>query len=273
MPNRPFQDLPARALAEAANANLVTHVSWIQARTPGMSVHATPDLVLVDSGLPCDTFNIVCHARLDPATAADRIQAVIARFAAVARPFTWWLNPGDQPADLGTRLRAARLQEAEREQAMAADLDQLPQDSPAPGGLQVRRVRTAAQLRDFAQVVAANWTPADPLVLRFYDQAAPVLLTAEAALWPYVGYLGDVPIAAAELTVGGGVVGLYNICTLAAHRRQGFDTALTLQPLREAHTLGYRTAILQASAAGAQIYARLGFVTFGEVTEYTPLAA
>lgn len=55
-------NLSPAELADAANANLVTHASWVQARTTGMRVFAEDDLVLVDCGLPCDTFNLLCRA-------------------------------------------------------------------------------------------------------------------------------------------------------------------------------------------------------------------
>ena len=131
-------------------------------------------------------------------------------------------------------------------------------------------VRTAAQLRDFANILAANWTPLNSEVLRFYELTASALLANNSALWQYVGYLGEAPVATAELTMGGGVVGLYNVCTQVAYRRRGFGTALTLIPLLDARAHGYLTAVLQASANGEGVYARVGFETFGQVTEYKP---
>ena len=212
-----------------------------------------------------------CAARLEAGTARERIRAAVDYFAVVGRPFSWWLSPGNQPADLDALLIAAGLNRAETELAMAADLQALRLGELSPGGLQIRRVHTAAQLQDFAQITAANWTPPDADVLRFYELAAPALLANDAAIWLYVGYLEEVPVAAAELTVGGGVVGLYNIATLAAYRRRGFGTALTLQPLLDARAQGYRTAILQAQGdAGARVYTRVGFAPFGQITEYKP---
>ncbi|HSH79591.1 MAG TPA: GNAT family N-acetyltransferase [Herpetosiphonaceae bacterium] len=142
------------------------------------------------------------------------------------------------------------------------------------GGLRIRRARTPDEVKDFAEILAANWAPPDPDVLRFYELAAPALLAEGAPLWLYVGYLGEVPVATAELTVGGAVVGLYNISTLAAYRRRGFGTALTVQPLLDARAQGYRTAILQAQGSdGVRVYARLGFEPFGEITEYKPASS
>ena len=255
-------------LAEAADANLVTHSSWLQRRLPGMRVIDEAGLALVDFGLPCDTFNFVCGARLERDAAPERARAAVAYFRAVNRPFAWWVGPADRPPDLGAILVAAGLKFAEGELAMAADLATLRVGDLAPGGLRVERARTAEQLRDFAQVVAANWTPPDPEVIRFYALAATLLLAPDSAIRLYVGYLDGVPVAASDLTVGGGVVGLYNVCTLAAYRRRGFGGALTLRPLLDAHEEGHRVGILQASAAGAGVYARIGFELFGEVAEY-----
>jgi GNAT superfamily N-acetyltransferase len=258
------------ALLTAADDNLVVHASWVHHQTPGMRVSITPELVVVESGLPCDTFNLVCRARLSPATAPARIRTAIDSFARTGRPFSWWHGPADQPPDLATYLQAAGLRPAERELAMAADLTALPLGEHLPENLSIQRVRMARQLNDFAAIVAAGWTPPDQHVLRFYARATPALLRPDAPLWLYVGYFGDVPVATAELTVGGGVVGLYNIITQPAYRRRGIGTAITLRPLRDARERGATTAILQASGEGARIYARVGFTPFGDIGEFKP---
>lgn len=257
------------ALAQAADANFVTHAGWAAARVPGMVVRDEPDLVLVDSGLGCDTFNFVLRARLDRHTAPGRIAGVLEHFRRAGRPFSWWVGPADRPADLGALLEARGLEPSETELAMAANLAGLPAEAP-PAGLEIRRVRTAGELADFARVNAANWSPPDVDVLRFHERTAPVTLSPGAPLWFYVGYLEGVPVAAAELTIGGGVAGLYGISTLAGFRRRGFGTALTLRPLLDARAMGLGTAVLQASADGAPVYRRLGFETFGGIVEFKP---
>ncbi len=52
-----------------------------------------------------------------------------------------------------------------------------------------------------------------------------VLLDAEVPLWLHVGYWEGVPASSSEVGFfGGGVAGLYNLCTLEAHRRGGIST-------------------------------------------------
>ncbi len=258
------------ALHAAATANLAVHMRWVQANTPGMRVVEQDGLYLVDSGLACDTFNVVAGAHLDETTAGPAITRVLSHFRAVDRPFAWWVGPSDQPADLGRYLAAAGLRATGSELAMYADLGSLETTDTHPEGLRIRRVSAFEQVRDFARIVAASWTPPDSNVLRFYEAATPALLSDSCPIFLYVGYLGVEPVATAELTLAGGIAGLYNIATVERHRRKGIGSALTLVPLIDAREEGIGMAVLQAAAAGQNLYARLGFRPYGHFTEYTP---
>ncbi len=255
-------------LTAAADENLAAHFTWVQRQTSGMRAELAGDLVLTECGMPCDTFNAVCRARLAPETASERIREAIAWFG--GRPFSWWVGPADEPSDLGARLAAEGLEPSETEVAMAAPLARLRAAGLAPDGLEIRRVATRAELSDFARVNAANWSPPDPYVVRFYELAAPVLLAPGCPLRLYVGYAGGEAVASSEMTVAGGVAGLYGIATLAAHRRRGYGSAMTARPLADAREEGLTTAVLQASADGLGVYERIGFEKFGGITEYKP---
>lgn len=257
-----------RTRAAAADENLITHMTWVQARLPGGNVEADEELVLSDSGLACDTFNFVCRARLPWQRVRARIGRVVEYFGSVSRPFSWWVGPTDRPEGLGAALLEAGFVTAESEVAMAADLRRLKPAELSPHGLRVERVTSAGQVGDFAVINAANWSPPDSAVLRFYEMATRFLLQPDCPLRLYVGYLGLEAVATAELTVCDGAVGLYNISTLATRRRMGFGSALTLRPLLDARAEGHRKAVLQASPDGQGVYARLGFRETGRYTEY-----
>jgi GNAT superfamily N-acetyltransferase len=258
----------AEQLDATDEANKVTHLSWIQQRTTGMRVDADDQLIVVDSGLPTDTFNVICRARLEGDSLPERIAQVVTHFTTVQRPFAWWVGPADRPESLGQALLEAGFMAAGSEPGMAADLKALPTTDLAPHGLRIERARTAKQIHEFATILAALGTPPVSEVVRFYEAATPVLLAPDAPIWLYVGYLDEEPVASAELTVGGGVGGLYNIATLAAHRRQGIGSAMTSHPLLDARANGFRTAVLQASPDGQGIYTRLSFRVTGRFTEY-----
>jgi ribosomal protein S18 acetylase RimI-like enzyme len=255
--------------ADTTDENLVAHSTAATRHIPGARVVLTPDIVLVDSGLPCDTFNIICRARFSTAAARKGIAGALAFFAVTGHPFSWWLAPGYAPDTLPALLEEAGLVAAESELAMAMDLSAL-QPPPPPPGLEIRRVRSQEDLMAFATVTAGNWVPPDANVPRYYAQARPAFLDTASPQRLYLGLLDGQPVATAELTVSEGAVGLYNISTLSAYRGRRIGTAMTAFPLTEARSAGHRTAILQAAPDGVRLYARLGFTRVGEVTEFKP---
>lgn len=262
---------PDPALLAALDTNLVTHSSWIARRLPGMEVVDEDGLVLVDSGLVCDTFNFVSRAHLTDANVRAGVDRALRWFRSRGRPFSWWVGPADTPPDLGHILEQEGLEAAESELAMAAPLAGLPRVA-VPEGLEVMRALTPGQIGDFAVINAANWSPPDPNVVEFYARATGLLADPACPLRLYVGYVHGRPVATSEVTLAGGVAGVYNVATLASWRRRGIASAVLRAALADAAAGGVDTAVLQAAPDGVGVYRRLGFVPFGHIQEYKPPA-
>jgi ribosomal protein S18 acetylase RimI-like enzyme len=256
-------------IAEAADTNFAMHASWGLRALPNAMVVDDAELVVTDSGLGCDTFNIVCRARLTDATAPARVAQTTGHFGERARAFSWWFGPADQPKHLDRILVDAGLKHLESETMMSLDLERLRTPDLCPGGLRIQRVRTPADMADFVRAIAEGIGP-DPDVQRFYELAAGRLLSDQSPQHFYVGYLDGRPVATAEVTLAGQVAGIYGVVTLEAYRNRGIGSALTAQPLIDASSQGYRTGVLQASADGLGVYRRLGFQEFGIVREFKP---
>jgi GNAT superfamily N-acetyltransferase len=255
-------------IADLADDNLATHFGYVQARVPGMRVWQR-DLVAVDCGMPCDTFNAVCRARLRGEDVSARVQDVVRWFAERRHPFSWWHGPADRPADLADHLTRAGLEPAESELAMAVRLQDVPAPAPSTRWTIVR-ADTSVRILDFARINAANRNPPDQAVVDFYAAATPLLVQPESPLQLFVAYWDDEPVATVEVTRTPGVLGVYNVSTIAAYRRRGIASDLIKFALRATAQADSAVAILQAAPNAASVYERLGFTSYGRITEFKP---
>jgi len=239
-----------------------------------MTVLDQEDILLVDSGLPSDTFNKAARARFAEAEADRRIAEVIQHFRAAKRPFAWWVGPGSRPLDLENRLRRHGLAAAESQVEMSRELSSLPPSMDVPKELIIRRASSPQHVAAFASVFDANWEPRDPAVLSFYCAASPFLLQPNCPVVLFVGSLDGVPVSCSELFVDstfGGAAGVYSVATKSAFRGRGFGSALTWAALDEARRQGISTVVLQSSEDGKGIYTRLGFTPCCRLAEYALL--
>ncbi|KAB8314621.1 hypothetical protein SD81_036785 [Tolypothrix campylonemoides VB511288] len=170
-------------VVHALELNMFEHMSYFPLRLSTMKVIDAPDLLIINSELPSDTFNFARHTKLKVSDVDFRIKSAIAPSAAPEAiayfqsrqlPTAWWISPSSQPDNLAERLAAHGLKHTEQELGMALDLNKLPQNESLPTGLMIRRVTNADELDDYAAVIAANWSPPDTSVVKFYRQAAEI---------------------------------------------------------------------------------------------------
>jgi ribosomal protein S18 acetylase RimI-like enzyme len=84
----------------------------------------------------------------------------------------------------------------------------------------------------------------------------------------YLGRYQGEPVAAASAYLGPHVAGIYNVATLERARGKGIGRAMTLAPLHEARSQGYRYSMLHASEMGHGVYRRIGYRDVGTMRQY-----
>ncbi len=142
---------------------------------------------------------------------------------------------------------------------MAVDLRSLDEHLTLPSHLTLQRVSDTEMLKTWLAIMTVgSEIPEDGLTL-LLDIVTKHDFKDDASVHYYLGVLGDQPVATSLLYLGCGVAGIYNVATLLGFRRQGIGRALTVAPLLEARTWGYRIGTLQSSPMGLNLYRRLGF--------------
>jgi ribosomal protein S18 acetylase RimI-like enzyme len=171
--------------------------------------------------------------------------------------FTWWLAPRLPAAAWEPHLHRRGFRYDNSTPGMAADLGKLKPGSAAPAGLSIRPVEDLPTLQEWARTFITGYELPGSLATVLFDLMAGLGL--DLPLRHYLGYLDGVPVTASTLFLGAGVAGIYNVATVPEARGHGLGSLLTLSPLQEAQTLGYRAGVLQSSEMGFPVYRRLGF--------------
>ena len=134
---------PDRAIA-ALEQNLWS--MWRQfGRGEGCRLVDEPGLLRFETPLALVPYNTVLRFRADDAGGdEERIDAVLAAYRERDVPVMWIVHP-TAPADLGARLAARGLVEAEVVTGMTSQLDGLPATGTAPGGALIEELRPGAE--------------------------------------------------------------------------------------------------------------------------------
>lgn len=261
-----LSDLSTPTLARVIKANWMDYYYYL-GRAPNAELYASPHLTWLLTGIP-DTFNnVVLQTRLPPDGAGELIAQALTHFRSRnVRRLSWWTEEGAQETDLKKQLVAHGLIFDEGGTGMAADLHALPKDLPTPAGLTITPVENKETLKQWARIVNIGFGLPSWSERIWFDLFADLVF--ELPLRNYLAILNGQPVGTAQLFLGAGVAGIYNVTCVPEARGRGVGAAVTLAPLLEARNLGFHISILQASHLGFGVYRRLGFQDFGKLSHY-----
>jgi len=227
-------------------------------RGDGCTLVDRPDLLRFETPIPYIPYNSVLRFRGDERTDGV-IDEVIAAYRSRDVPLMWVVHPTARPGDLGARLEARGLVEAEVCPGMVARLSDVPPPRPFPGGVQVEQLGPAART-EFVELVA--WRYSYPR-----SAAEPLLSIMEARGFgqpgcptkAWVARIDGRIVSKVVLHVAAGVAGLYGVATRSEARGLGLAYNLTALAFEHARQHGYTTAVLHSTPMAVNLYRELGF--------------
>ncbi len=178
-------------------------------------------------------------------------------------PVTWWIGPSALPVDLGIRLEKHGFTHEVCIPGMAVNLASLNESVPVPPGLSIQHAQDEASWRQWS--LLTDFDPDAPAVKAWYFLLS---RTNPATMRAYIGRQDGKPVAISLLFLAAGVAGIYVVYTLREARRKGIGAWMTLHPLLQARSMGFRIGILQSSEMGIGVYRSLGFQEYCKIDLY-----
>ena len=260
-----LEDLSKQNLTSAIEENLFAIFSSTSSRWPRAEVHKEADILWFITDIPFPLFNSILRAQLTP----SRIDVVIDSITTQAKsknvPLLWWTGPATQPANLGKNLESHGFVSEGEKPGMAVILEDLNDNISMPDGLMIKRIKDNDMLKQGCDVLVKGFGMPDFVGEALYDQMGYV---DQDSVRAYIGLLNGKPVATSLLVLAAGVAGIYNVATLPEARRQGIGAQMTLAPLREARSIGYKAGILGSSEMGLNVYRSLGFQEYCKIGQY-----
>jgi ribosomal protein S18 acetylase RimI-like enzyme len=234
--------------------NIMQKFAYLPSHIQSMEVRRTNHLLLIDSHLPCDMFNILCcHGLTDLAS----IHKAIKHFRSKKLPYAFWIGFEGEPAWLEAELQKLGLITDEMEWAMACDLKDV---EISENRFEVRKVRNNEEIADLIQIMQKISPVSEHKAIEsFYDRATSCLLSSDAQLTLLVGYDKAVPVSLASVFFSEGLASLFDVIVLPEMRGKGLGTRMTERGMLEAKESGVDACILTATNDVKYLYQKLGF--------------
>lgn len=246
--------------AGAMERNLAFVLGELARAVPGAQIYEGPELFWMLTPVAFRLFNSLTGARLDGAAADAAIGAAKRRAQSARVPILWWIFPGDTPADLGERLRAAEFRHIKTSPGMALDLDD--DSAPLPGigkNVTIATIASEPAAREWCDVLCTTFSFAQDVRDGYLPFAISTAAKPDAPIRNYALWENGEMVATSTLVFRESVAGIYNVATLPQARHKGFGAAVTAQALRDGRELGATFAVLQSTDAGIPVYRKLGF--------------
>lgn len=261
---------PGRAVADLER-NLWS--MWRQfGRGEGCHLVDEPGILRFETPLARVPYNTVLRFHgdegVDGVDVDERIDAVLAAYQARDVPVMWIVHPSARPLDLGARLAALGLVEAEVVTGMVAPLSGLCAPDPAPADVVVEELRPGAEDAYLDLVTWRYGVPAGGVAMlrsimargRFGEPGSPNR--------SWIARRGGTVVSKVTLHLDGETAGIYGVATRPEARGLGLARRLTLDALHAARAAGATAAVLHSTPMAVPLYAAIGFDRVADFSLY-----
>jgi len=239
--------------------NIIGRFSYIANSLENMEViWQTPNLLIINSNLPSDMFNIICCIGK---VTNDEVESAINYFKSRNLPFAWWVGFNDECNDLKTLLTNNGLKANGEELIMSASVEKFAMPN-LNHLLRISQVTNQKTLDDFVLVLSTLIPHEAECLAKFFNQASSLIFKAASPLKFYVGYINNEPVGTNSIYLEGEIAGIFDIIALPKYRNSGIGLgiggAMTLNAVNEAAKTGAITCIGTATGRAKYLYEKLG---------------
>jgi GNAT superfamily N-acetyltransferase len=226
------------------------------------------------TGLQQEILNVILKCNLDEEVVESRIDDAIKYFRTKKIPMTWHTGLTTRPRNIGMYLEARGFPHDYDLIAMAVDMDRLNEQFTSKGCVEIVRVNSADQSRNWTECLVSSWDSPKEAVAWFhgnewFNAAAVPSGSTDLPRRTYLGSVDGKPAATAMINWDKDVVGLQAIGTIPSERYKGVGTATILAALKDARALGYKFAVVLSTTEGVRLYERVGFRVYGKLPEHS----
>ena len=254
-------------LIKSLDLNMIeSGVFW--GKSTGSRVVELDPIVCISTEVPIPELNMVYSTRPSRSKIKTLVKDTISYFNAMKKPFFWWVVQSNFTEELKNLFDENNMKLRTTSSAMSLDLNNDIESKSTGDDFIIRKVCSKQELDDFADASYLGFEVKEEneclfknfIVKMRYDSPRQEL---------YTGYYKNKPICTGLIYIEGGVAGLYWISTIPDYRKKGFGLSLTSHILEQIKKRGIKTAVLNSSKAGSNLYRKLGFEELAKVYLYS----
>lgn len=236
--------------------NIKSKFSYLASHNKQMAILNFGYLVLIDSGLNSNMFNIIyCNEGCDQRSVKDAIDY----FKTKKLPYAFWIGFENDPFWLEQELLSIGLITDETEWAMICDLEKQ-KSKPIGYDFDIRQVQDRTEIKNVISIINQILPVDEHLAIQsFYEQSAAILLSKNCSLTFFIGYEDGKPISLSSLFCKQGVASIFDVIVLPEARGRGLGKAMTLKAMLSAEEKGFNKCILTATNDAKFLYQKIGF--------------